>query len=130
MRLPKDDIKYLNQIATEHQIAAESNMCCIVIPNWPLPRGFDQDATDLLIRLKAGYPDVPPDMWWFSPAVHLANGEALLRTSVVQPYLGRSWQRWSRHIPNEQWISGIDGLQSFLALIRQHMEHSVPEMVR
>ncbi len=102
-------------------------MTCVVVPEWPLPRGFDRSASDLLVRLSAGYPDVPPDMWWFSPAVHLANGADLPATSVVEVYLGRQWQRWSRHFNNGQWQSGIDGLASFLALIRQDLEYSVPK---
>ena len=105
-------------------------MTCVVMPQWPLPSGLDRDAVDLLVRLSAGYPDIPPDMWWFSPPVHLANGEALPATNVVETYLGRRWQRWSRHFRNGQWQSGVDGLESFFALIRQDLEHSVPEMAR
>ena len=130
MSLPKNDITYLNERAVSHQIATEASMLCVVIPDWPLPDGFNRDATDLLIRLKAGYPDVPPDMWWFSPAVHLANGNALRATSVVETHLNRNWQRWSRHFNNGQWQSGIDGLESYFALIRQDLERSVPEMAR
>ena len=69
-------------------------------------------------------------MWWFSPAVHLAAGTALPATDVVEVYLGRQWQRWSRHFTNGQWQSGVDGLASYLALIQQDLEHSVPEMAR
>jgi hypothetical protein len=105
-------------------------MVCVVMAQWPLPRGLDRDAADLLVRLSPGYPDVPPDMWWFSPAVHLADGTALPATDVVEVYLGRQWQRWSRHFTNGQWQSGVDGLASYLALIRQDLEHSVPEMAR
>ena len=130
MRLPTDDITYLNERAVRHEITPESNMLCVVIANWPLPRGFNHDTTDILIRLQPGYPDVPPDMWWFSPAVHMANGQALPATSVVETYLGRNWQRWSRHFTNGQWNSGIDGLESYLALIRQDLQRSVPEIVQ
>ena len=130
MPLPQSDIAYLTERGVAHKIATESGMTCVVIPQWPLPSGLDRDAVDLLVRLSAGYPDIPPDMWWFSPPVHLANGEALPATNVVETYLGRRWQRWSRHFRNGQWQSGVDGLESFLALIRQDLEHSVPEMAR
>ena len=130
MPLPQSDIAYLTERGVAHKIATESGMTCVVMPQWPLPSGLDRDAVDLLVRLSAGYPDIPPDMWWFSPPVHLANGEALPATNVVETHLGRRWQRWSRHFRNGQWQSGVDGLESFFALIRQDLEHSVPEMAR
>lgn len=66
-------------------------------------------------------------MWWFYPAVHRENGEALPATNAVEAYLGRNWQRWSRHFESGQWQSGVDGLESFLALIRQDLTRSVPK---
>ena len=130
MSLPEIDVAYLGERGIVHEIVVDSGMTCVVMPQWPLPRGFDRDESDLLIRLSPGYPDVPPDMWWFSPPVHLANGQDLPATNAVEGYLGRSWQRWSRHFSGGQWQSGVDGLESFFALIRQNLERSVPESVR
>ncbi len=129
MTLPQSDITYLNERCAGYEVAVEVGITCVVMPQWPLPSGFNRDAADLLVRLKPGYPDVPPDMWWFSPPVHLSNGQALPATNAVGTYLGRKWQRWSRHFRNGQWQSGVDGLESFLALIRRDLERSVPEMV-
>ena len=130
MSLPQLDIAYLNERGIAHEIVAEAGMTCVVMPQWPLPRGFDQRASDLLVRLSPGYPDVHPDMWWFSPAVRRADGQELPNTNVVETHLGRAWQRWSRHFSSGQWQSGVDGLESYLALIRQDLERSVPESVR
>ena len=130
MLLPQRDIGYLNDRSASHAIATEGGMTCIVIPHWPLPIGLDHDTTDILLRLSPGYPDVPPDMWWFSPSVRLSNGQALPASDVFEMYLGRRWQRWSRHFREGQWQSGIDGLESYVALIRQDLERSVPEMIR
>ena len=127
MTLPQSDITYLNERCAGYEVTVESGMVCVVMSQWPLPSGFDRDAADLLVRLRPGYPDVPPDMWWFSPPVHLGNGQALPATNAVGTYLGRRWQRWSRHFRNGQWQSGVDGLESFLALIRRDLERSVPE---
>ena len=128
--LPPTDLAYLNERIENFQVATESGMICIVIPQWSLPRGLNHGASDLLIRLSPGYPDVAPDMWWFSPPVHRADGKELPNTHVVETYLGHSWQRWSRHFSAGQWESGVDGLESFLALIRQELARSVPESVR
>ena len=125
--LPEADTAYMNERAIAHDVVNESGMTCVLFPGWPLPPGFDNDVADLLIRLSAGYPDVNPDMWWFDPPVRLADGTELPATQVIEPHLGRSWQRWSRHFNNGQWQSGVDGLESFLALIRRDLERSVPE---
>ena len=130
MSLPELDIAYLSERGFAHDIVAERGMTCVVMARWPLPKGFDRDAADLLIRLSPGYPDVQPDMWWFSPEVRRADGREVPYSNVVETYLGRAWQRWSRHFKSGQWQSGVDGLESYLALIRQDLERSVPESVR
>lgn len=127
MSLPDSDTAYLTERGIAHEVVIEAGMTCVVFPRWPLPAGFDHEAADLLIRLSPGYPDVRPDMWWFDPAVRLADGRAVKATEVVERHLGRSWQRWSRHFTDGQWQSGVDGLESFVALIRGNLERSVPE---
>ena len=88
MSLPEVDIAFLDEQGIAHEIAVESGMTCIVIPDWPLPEGFDRPTADLLVRLTPGYPDVPPDMWWFDPPVLKADGQALPRTNAREHYLG------------------------------------------
>ena len=130
MSLPSVDIAFLNERGIVHEIVPADGMTCVVLPEWPLPAGLDREASNLLIRLHPGYPDVQPDMWWFSPAVHLADGRELPRTNAVETYLGQSWQRWSRHFNSGQWKSGVDGLESYLALIRQELVRGIPAGVR
>lgn len=121
MTLPVNDLRYLSDRATEHQVAAEANMTCVVLPGFLLPPGYDRDRSDLLLRLNPGYPDVPPDMWWFDPPVRLANGGGIAATDYSETHLGRSWQRWSRHLEAGQWRSGVDSLETFIALIRREL---------
>ena len=97
-------------------------MTCVVLPGYILPSGYDRAASDLLLRLQPGFPDVPPDMWWFYPAIRRADGRAIPATEVIERHLGRDWQRWSRHFNAGQWRSGVDSLESFLALIRRELE--------
>ena len=125
MSLPEIDNAFLTERGIAHEIVIESGMTCIVIPQWPLPEGFDRAAADLLVRLRPGYPDVPPDMWWFDPPVQRADGKTLPATDTREHYMGRTWQRWSRHFSGEQWKSGVDCLESYLALIRQDLERGV-----
>ena len=123
--LPPVDTAYLSGLGVEYEIVPESGMTCITLRQWPLPVGFNRDVSDLLLRLHPGYPDVAPDMWWFNPEVLTSEGHRLPQTEVTEHYLGRTWQRWSRHLDANQWKSGVDGLESYFALLRSDMEGSV-----
>ena len=130
MALPQNDATYLSERELVYDIVPEANMTCVVLIGYRLPAGFDRTQSDLLLRLSPGYPDVPPDMWWFDPPVRLADGRTVQATEQMEQHLGRPWQRWSRHFNQGQWRSGIDCLETFLALIRRELERCVLEPVR
>ena len=119
--LPANDIDYLKAVAPGYRISSEAGMICVVIPAFQLPPGLSIGVADLLLRLFPGYPDIPPDMWWFSPAIFGPNGAVIQCTQSMEIYLGRQWQRWSRHLPAGQWCSGVDSLESYLALVRREL---------
>lgn len=119
--LPSTDQGFLAERDITHEMRVEAGMTCVVLPGWSLPAGYDRQSVDLLVRLPAGYPDLPPDMWWFDPPVRLATGATVPATEATEQHLGRTWQRWSRHFQPGQWKSGIDGLESFIALIREEL---------
>lgn len=120
--LPPIDQDYLQVRVPGSIISLDGGMICVVIPSVPLPTGFTHANADLLLRLSPGYPDVQPDMWWFCPAVRRADGRPITATDSQENYLGRTWQRWSRHLNPGQWRSGIDSLESYLALVRKELE--------
>jgi hypothetical protein len=122
--LPPSDHAYLAERQIAHEVLVDATMICIVFREWDLPFGYDRGTADLLLRLQQGYPDIPPDMWWLYPAVRLADGGVVQATESMEQHLGRPWQRWSRHFAPGQWRSGIDGLESFLALIRGELIRS------
>ena len=121
MSLPAVDSGYLRERVSQHTVIADGGMICVLVQGFPLPNGFDRSTVDLLLRLSPGYPDVPPDMWWFDPPVALASGKPIPATDVRESYLGRTWQRWSRHFASGQWRSGLDSLETFLALIHREL---------
>ncbi len=126
MSLPEEDLAYLRDRGLDYEVTVEANMTCLVFPGWQLPIGYNRETTDLLVRLSGGYPDVAPDMWWFEPAVKGVNDETIQNTEVTEIHLGRTWQRWSRHFSAGQWQSGMDGLQTFLALIARELRSNTP----
>jgi hypothetical protein len=117
MSLPEHDVQYLAEREITYEIVTDAGMVCVLLPNWKLPDGLNVAETTVLLRLAAGYPDVAPDMWWCSPAIRRADGSIIPATDLTEQHLGRSWQRWSRHFRAGQWKSGIDGLESYIALV-------------
>lgn len=115
------DCRCLEDRGLLYEAEAEAGMICVVVRSWKLPAGYDRAESDLLVRLPAGFPDVAPDMWWLAPAVRLASGAEVQATQVAEFHVGREWQRWSRHFQPGQWRSGVDGLESYLALIQREL---------
>lgn len=120
--LPPDERAYLAKQFPAAEVRVDGNVLCVVFPGFSLPGGLAPMRADLLLRLAPGYPDVPPDMWWFHPAVQRIDGQAIPATRVVENHLGRTWQRWSRHLTPDQWRPGVDSVQTFLAILRRDLE--------
>ncbi len=121
MQLPDRDMEFLEERAFQHELVDEGGMLCVLIRGWRLPGGYTVSTADLLLRLSPGYPDVPPDMWWFEPALIRLDSCVIPATEVTETVLGRSWQRWSRHLDPSLWNSGTDGLESYLSLVHREV---------
>ena len=118
--LPSLDTEYL-KLFPGFAVSMDGGMICVQIPNFRLPPGLNREAADLLLRLAPGYPDIPPDMWWFQPVITRKDGGEIRATQVRENYFGRQWQRWSRHFAPGQWKAGLDSVESYLALIRKEL---------
>ena len=116
--LRPDDEAALIRLGLEHDVHDEGGMTCLVVHQWKLPPGYTPEGTDLLLRLAPGFPDFPPDMYWCDPPVRLASGAFPVAADQMEHYLGRTWQRFSRHLAPGTWIAGRDNLASYLALIK------------
>jgi hypothetical protein len=121
--LPADEA-FLDERGHPYQVVEEGGMTCVIFPDLPLPTGLDHSSASLLLRLPAGFPDVPPDMWWIDPGVRKADGAVIQGTEAVEAHVGRRWQRWSRHLQAGQWKSGIDGLESYVALVHRELQRA------
>ncbi len=119
--LPVDDERFLQERGLKYATTTDANMLCISVTAYPLPEGYDHVEADLLIRLNPGYPDMQPDMWWFDPGIKLADGRTIRATDETQSFLGRNWQRWSRHLNTDDWRPGSDTLETYFALIDQEL---------
>ncbi|WP_242130335.1 E2/UBC family protein [Sphingobium sp. Sx8-8] len=125
--LPQNDLDCLTERAPGHSVSSDAGMICVVLPNFALGPGYDRPTSDLMLRLAPGYPDVAPDMWWFHPPVRRTDGAQIAATQTMEHHLGREWQRWSRHLQPGQWRSGIDSLESYLAIVRRELTLAAPK---
>ena len=98
--LPPIDQAHLDERAPECAVTHDGGMICVVIPNFGLPEGFTQPSADLLLRLSPGYPDVPPDMWWFNPPVQRTDGCPIVATECQETHLGRVGDVLAREFPD------------------------------
>jgi hypothetical protein len=119
--LHPDDEAFLQ--TTTASAAAEGGFVCVVFSQFPLTVGLVPEASDLLVRLPAGFPDSRPDMFWFADRVTRADGKPIPAIDLPENYLGRTWYRWSRHVGNG-WRPGVDNLQSYIAYVRSCLAHA------
>jgi hypothetical protein len=114
MSLLEEDEEFLNTKGYRYEATAENSVLNLVIKDFVLPMTYSPNTVDLLIRIPPGYTQGNPDMFWTDPYVRKADGAEPQCASVKETYLGRTWQRWSRHW-SAPWRPGTDGLQTFLA---------------
>jgi Prokaryotic E2 family E len=125
MLLPADK-EYLDELGLPYEVTLDQGLICVVISNWPLPVGYEPSEVDLLLRLPVGFPDTQPDMYWCNPPVRVAaSGSYPPAADQMESYMGRTWQRFSRHLQAGAWQAGRDDLSSYLALIRQGLVKEV-----
>ena len=108
-------MKYLRERWPGHRVEHHGNQVLVILPGYRLPEGFVPCKVDLLLVLPFGFPETKPDMFWVDPAVTV-RGRPPLTAQLRQEFLGRTWQRFSRHLPQGAWRSG-DNLRSWVMFI-------------
>lgn len=119
--LPEQDRQKLTEKGYEFEEIADGGFLCVVIKDFRLPPGYDRDSTDVLLRLPSGFPDSQPDMFWCDPPISYANGGVPQASESRETYLGRTWQRFSRHLAPGVWRPGVDSLMTYLSLITRDL---------
>lgn len=116
--LREQDRDTLTATGLSYATSGEAGMTNLVLKGFPVPPGLSTDKVDLLLRLPLGFPDAAPDMFWVSPALTTTAGVTIPGTELPETHVGRTWQRWSRHIA-QQWRPGVDNLETYLAYVRR-----------
>jgi len=125
MLAPTDE-QYLRSKDLEFEVSIDQGLICVVVKNYPLPSGYDRPSTDLLLRLPAGFPDAQPDMFWCDPPIRIASSAIFPQAAdLMESYLGRTWQRFSRHLNVGAWTPGTDNLGTYMSLVGAELQRSL-----
>lgn len=115
--LPSSDRKYLEAKGYTFREVSDGTTSGLIIDNFDVVPStkFSVDKSSLLIVLPQGYPDVPPDMFYFWPKLLYNKDNSFPpQTSTEVTFFQTKWQQWSRHAPANEWRIGKDGIQSYL----------------
>lgn len=125
MDLPERDRRFLRERGFAWELVPDSASggACLVVPAFDASGGgFNPVSTTLMVRIPPQYPMTPLDMWYCDPPIrYAASGQFPPAAEVIEAHIGRSWQRFSRHL-NGAWQPGLDGLRSFFALIQRELQ--------
>jgi hypothetical protein len=117
--LPELDAEFLQEKGFDCEIVQGAGEIRVIIHSFPFPEQYTPRASNLMIRLPAGYPNANPDMFWTNPDVKLSNGAYPLTADYHDSSAG-GWQRWSRH--DNSWRGGVDNLRTKFASVRRELE--------
>jgi hypothetical protein len=115
--LPSKDRIFLENKGYSFREVSDGAAKGLIIDGFPVrPEGkFTVDRSSLLIILPMGYPDVPPDMFFFLPELKfLGTNSYPVKADQKPTHFQQVWQQWSRHAPASEWRVGKDGIQSYL----------------
>lgn len=124
--LGEEDVAYLTSKGYDAEATQVDGLVHLVIRNFPFPAQYTPNASDLLLRLPPNFPSAKPDMFWTFPHVRLSTGAYPQTADCFDvQYLGRQWQRWSRHFAADQWRPGTDNLKTYLGTIRRELQKGI-----
>lgn len=114
------DVEDLRARGHAAEVVADSAGRAVLLKGFPLPPGYTQASTDLLVRIPQAYPHAHPDMFYVEVGVLLSGGKVPRSAEHVEGHVGRQWRRFSWHL-NNRWHPGRDGLLTFIAFIEARL---------
>ena len=89
----------------------------LVVQPFPIPDGYVERESTLMLLVPSGYPGVPIDMFYLHPPIQRRDGNAIAALAE-ESHFGTTWQRWSRHY---EWHPGED-------TVATHIEYAKNEL--
>jgi hypothetical protein len=114
------DERYLSDKGYDWELITEGANELLVLKGVSVDAAkFDRAVTDVLIVIPPQYNTAPLDMWFVEPWVKLRNGSFPPQAEVPVQFMGRTWQRFSRHLP--VWRPGVDNLTTLLVFMSREL---------
>ena len=100
-----------------------SGAILVVIPNFPLPSGWNLDSTTIRFLAPVGFPFARPDCFWADQALRVANGGMPQNTNISaipETSINYLWFSW--HVG--QWNPNRDNLSTYIKVIQDRFKVS------
>jgi hypothetical protein len=112
------EIEQLRAQGQEVEGYEDSGLILLVMKGYLLPRGYNKEAINLLLKIPLSYPSGNLDMFWTDPDLCLqeSNGQA---NTTIETIFGGQWLRFSWH--PQKWNPGADNLFTFLEFVNRRL---------
>ena len=98
------------------KVHVEGAIVGLIFEGYVLPVGlYNTEKTRLLLQAPAN-PDGAMDMFWASPDLTRANGQAPTSAEVFEDHHGERWRRFSWHF-KATWVPGRDNPVTYLSFV-------------
>lgn len=123
MNLPEDDEFFLRRKGFKWSLVPDGDGGFLIIEAFPVSGAkYDRESTVLMVRIPPKYNMAKLDMWYVDPPLRLKGSNQLPNAAATfETHAGRSWQRFSRHLPDGAWRAGVDGLPMFFTFINSEL---------
>jgi len=117
----------IEMLRSEHpNLQCGADVEWVLIPDFPIPPGWNRERTRLLLFIPSGYPEIPPDNFYVETGLRTASGEMphAYQDSVSQ--IGENWGQFSWHVDVESWRPAPDpeaghNLRTFVGMVRKRL---------
>ncbi|MDE0503455.1 MAG: multiubiquitin domain-containing protein [Paracoccaceae bacterium] len=118
-----EDLEYLeaNYPSQWRQESEGNGKSGLLIENFPLPDGYTEKKSTLMLLIPSGYPGAALDMFYFSPSLKRSDGSPVSAVAIEE-HFGRTWQRWSRHYT---WEPGFDSVVKHIEYVNNDLKNEV-----
>jgi hypothetical protein len=82
------------------------------------------ESCDLLVVVPDGYATTKLDSFYTLPRLKRPDGSDPQNANTETVLFQKSWQFWSRHLDDNAWRVGIDGLRTYLSYIRGELRNA------
>lgn len=112
------EIEALRQNGKELEVREADGLIYVIVRDYPLPVGYNNPHTRLLLKIPLSYPNGSPDMFWVDPDLRLASGGSQASTTI-ENILGEPWLRFSWH--PKKWNPVQDNLNTFMEFVNRRL---------